>query len=277
MNYKMLVCDIDGTLLNSQGQLSDGVVQAIREATAQGVVVTLATGRQLRSVMHIVERLGVSVPIILANGAVIADPLNKKTILHRPLPWPTAHAVLDVIREHKLWSSVFTHTFEGTDTFYDLEPGFREAYLFIHKDTPFVQQIDDLKSLTHLEPLKVLLVERPERVKPLADDLRELQKHHDFSLIVSDHDFPGYTFLEVFDPASTKAIGIAQLAETLGIEQSEIVAVGDNVNDLEMILYAGLGVAMGNATEQLKEIADWTTRSNDEDGVAYLIRERIFS
>src|SRR4051812_30582901 len=109
MRYKMLVCDIDGTLLNSQSKLTEGVKAAIREAHEAGVVITLATGRQLRGVLPLVEELGVNVPVVLANGAVIADPLQKKTLLHKPLPWKTAHAVLDVIKKHGVWSSVWTH------------------------------------------------------------------------------------------------------------------------------------------------------------------------
>lgn len=277
MKYKMLVCDIDGTLLNPEGRLSDGVKQAVRDAHDAGVVVTLATGRQLRGVMHLVEELGVNVPVVLANGTVVADPLAKKTLHHKPLPWETTHAVLDVIKKHGIWSSVWTHTFEGVDTYFDIDPGFDVAYLFIHKDTPHAVQVDDLKAVTHVEPLKVLLLETPDKVLPIIKELEALQAEHKFTLLATDHDFPGYMLLEVYDEGSTKAVGIARLAADLGIEQSEIVAVGDNLNDLEMIEFAGLGVAMGNATARLKELADWTTKSNGEDGVAYLIREKILA
>src|SRR5689334_18502600 len=100
MRYKMLVCDIDGTLLNSQSKLSPGVIAAVQEAHRQGVIVTLATGRQLRGVLSIVEELGVNVPVILGNGVVIADPAKKETLLHRPLHHDTADEILDVIRSH---------------------------------------------------------------------------------------------------------------------------------------------------------------------------------
>jgi Cof subfamily protein (haloacid dehalogenase superfamily) len=275
MRYKMLVCDIDGTLLNSRGQLTEGVKQAVRDAHAAGVVVTLATGRQLRGVLPLVQELGVNVPVVLANGAVIADPLKKRTILHKPLPWKTAHAVLDVIKKHGVWSSVFTHSFEGVDTYFDLDPGFDVAYLFLHKGTPYVQQVEDLKAITHVDPLKVLLLEKPEKVLPIVRDLKNLQVKHPFTMLATEHDFPGYMLLEVFDAGSTKAIGIAQLASDFGITPEEVAAVGDNLNDLEMIEFAGLGTAMGNAAAELKARADWTTKSNDEDGVAHLIRERI--
>lgn len=272
MRYKMLVCDIDGTLLNSQGKLTQDVIEAVQEAHRQGVIVTLATGRQLRGVLGIVEQLGVSVPVILGNGVVIADPAKQETLLHRPLSRDTAHKIIDVIRSHGMWSSVFAHTFTGVDTYYDIDPGFDEAYVFIHKDTEFAQQIGDLKEVKE-EPIKVLLVERPEKVNRLVEDLRRLDVP--FNMVISTHDFPDYTFLEMFHHESTKASGIEHVAQMFGVPREQIIAVGDNVNDLEMIEYAGLGVAMGNAAEPVKEQADWITKSNDEHGVAHLIRQYL--
>jgi Cof subfamily protein (haloacid dehalogenase superfamily) len=274
LRYRMLVSDIDGTLLNSKGELTPDVVEAIREAHEQGILVTLATGRHLRGVLPLVEQIGVGVPVILGNGAVIVDPLKKETLLHKPLSQVTTQAILDVIRKHDLWASLFRHTWEGVDTYYDRDPGFDEAYLFVHKDNPAVaQQVEDLRAFVHQEPIKVLLVERPEKVRALVEDLKRLD--YAFNMVVSDHDFPDYTFLEMFDHTSTKAAGISHLAEMFKLRPEEIVAVGDNVNDIEMVEYAGLGVAMGNAAPLLKEKADWVTRSNDEDGVAYLIREKL--
>ncbi|ASS76176.1 hypothetical protein CIG75_15335 [Tumebacillus algifaecis] len=272
MNYKMLVCDIDGTLLNSEGRLTDGVKGAIRDLHDQGVIVTLATGRNLRGVLPLIEELGVSVPVILGNGTVIVDPMKRETLLHRPLPLDTTHKILDVIRGHGLWSSVFVHTFEGIDTYYDRDPGFDAAYLFVNRDPEISQQVADFRDVTGVEPLKVLLIDTPDKMKPLIEDLRKIDDHQ-FSMFISTYDFPGYTFLEMFDHASSKASGIDHLAKEFGIKPEEVVAVGDNANDLEMIRYAGLGVAMGQGVEELKQAADWTTKSNDEDGVAYLVHK----
>lgn len=274
MNYKMIVSDIDGTLLNSQGHLTEGVKSAVRKLHAEGVIVTLATGRNLRGVLPLVEELGLNVPVILGNGTVIVDPLKKETLLHRPLPVDTAHKILDVIAGHGLWSSIFVHTFEGIDTYYDRDPGFDAAYLFVNRDPSISRQVEDFRQLTGVDPLKVLLIDRPEKVNPLIEDLKKIDDHK-FSMFVSTYDFPGYTFLEMFDHASSKAAGIDHLAKQFGIAAEEVVAVGDNLNDMEMIEYAGLGVAMGQGVEELKRAADWTTRSNDEDGVAHLIHERI--
>jgi Cof subfamily protein (haloacid dehalogenase superfamily) len=276
MTFKMLVSDIDGTLLNSQGLLTVGVKRAVHKLHEQGVVVTLATGRNLRGVIPLVEELGVSVPVILGNGTVIVDLLKKETLLHRPLPLDTAHQILDVIRGHGLWSSVFVHTFEGIDTYYDRDPGFAEAYLFVNRDPNVSKQVKDFREVAGVEPLKVLLIDRPEKVNPLIEDLRKIEGHK-FNMVVSTYDFPGYTFLEMFDHASTKASAIDYLAKKLGITPAEVVAVGDNVNDIEMIRYAGFGVAMGQGPAEVKAAADWTTKSNDEDGVAYLIYERILN
>ncbi|MBL0386427.1 HAD family phosphatase [Tumebacillus sp. ITR2] len=274
MTYKMLISDIDGTLLNSKMELSQATIEAIREAYDQGIIVTLATGRQLRGVVDIVKQIGISVPVILGNGAVVVDPLEQKTLLHQTLDVETTDAILDVIAAHGLWSSVFVHTFEGVDTYYDQDPGFAEAYIFIHTHIPeVVQQVESLKDVAHLQPIKVLLIDKTEKILPLYDDLKKLPQN--FNMVISDHDWPGFSLLECFHYGTTKASGIQHIAEVFNIAPEQIVAVGDNTNDWEMIEFAGLGVAMGNAHPSLKERADWITKTNDEDGVAYLIREKM--
>lgn len=275
MTIKMLICDIDGTLLNSKGELTPGVIAAVQEAHQKGLIVTLATGRHLRGVVPIVEKLGVNVPVILSNGAIIVDPMKQETMLHHTIDLETTHAILDVIKKHDLWSSLFFHEFAGIDTFYDRDPGFPEAYYFVQQDPTITKLVPDLKEITHANPLKVLLLEKTEKVLPLVEDLRKLD--YKFNMVVSGHDFPGYTFLELNPYGITKASGIVHLAKLLGLDQSEIAAVGDNVNDIEMIEHAGLGVAMGNAAQELKAKAALLTKSNDEDGVAYLIREHLLS
>lgn len=276
MEYRMLVSDIDGTLLNSKSELTTGTIQAIRDAYDNGIIVTLATGRQLRGVIDIVKQIGISVPVILGNGAVVVDPLEQKTLLHQTLDEETTRAIVEVIRAHGLWSSVFVHTFEGVDTYYDLDPGFDEAYIFIHKHIPeVVQQVESLKEVAHLHPIKVLLIDRTEKVMPLYEDLQKLPQA--FNMVVSDHDWPGFTLLECFHHKTTKASGIRHVAEIFNIPAEQIVAVGDNTNDFEMIEFAGLGVAMGNAHAALKERADWITKTNEQDGVAHLIRSKMLT
>ncbi|HEU4964799.1 MAG TPA: Cof-type HAD-IIB family hydrolase [Bacilli bacterium] len=277
MDYKMLVCDIDGTLLDSNSQLAPQVIEAIREAHKQGVVITLASGRPLRGVVPIARQLGVNVPVILGNGALIVDPLKQETLLHRGLDEATTHAILDVIAAHRQWAGVFTHAFEGIDTYYDRHPGHREALLFVNKDPQVSQQVESLKQIAHLDPIKVLSIEKTESVKGLVQDLRSLAEERKFNFLSFDHDFPGFTFLECFEREATKARAIHHLARELGIAREQIVTVGDNLNDLEMVEYAGLGVAMGNAVPELRAKADWQTTTNDEYGVAHLIRERILT
>ncbi|MGZ6503207.1 MAG: HAD-IIB family hydrolase, partial [Tumebacillaceae bacterium] len=174
MAYKMLVCDIDGTLLNSKGELTPGVIAAIRQAHEQGIVVTLATGRHLRGVLPYFELLGVNVPVILSNGAVIVDLAKRETMLHHTIDRETTHAILDTIKKHGLWSSLFFHEFEGIDVYYDRDPGFPEAYYFVQKDPTVTKLVEDLKAVQHADPLKVLLLEKTEKVMPLVEDLRKL-------------------------------------------------------------------------------------------------------
>lgn len=275
MDYKMLVCDIDGTLLDSASRLAPEVIEAIREAHKQGVVITLASGRPLRGVIPVAKQLGVEVPVILGNGALVVDPLRQKTLWHRGLDEDTTHAIADLFHEHGQWGGVFTHAFEGVDTYYDRHPGHPEAQLFVNTDPAVSQQVESLKQVAHLDPIKFLSIEKSEQVQGLVRDLKGLAEERNFNFLSFDKDFPGYTFLECFEREATKARAIHHLARDLQIDPSQIVTVGDNLNDIEMIEFAGLGVAMGNAVPELKAKADWVTASHDEHGVAHLIRERI--
>jgi Cof subfamily protein (haloacid dehalogenase superfamily) len=274
--YKMLVCDIDGTLLNKAGELTPRVKEALKAATQQGVRLTLATGRRLHNAIPVAQELNIDAPLILANGTVIVDPLHRETLFHQPLPPAVIEQVLPLVQEHGVWNRLYRHAFDGHETYYDSLPEASEAWLFASKDPERGKHGPYAYDSLDFEPVNIALLDREDKIKPLIERFNEIREKLPFELLVH-HDFPGYLLVEFSHHECTKASGIGFLAEQWGIQPDEVIAVGDNVNDLEMIQFAGLGVAMGNAVEELKAIADVIAPSNEENGVAWIIEKYLLN
>ncbi|BCV25761.1 Cof-type HAD-IIB family hydrolase [Gelria sp. Kuro-4] len=264
MPYRFLALDLDDTLLGEQESISPRNREAIRAAQARGVVVTLATGRMYASARVFAEELGVVVPLITYNGALIKDNAGR-VYLDRPLPLPAARIALDVAREHNIHVNLFLE-----DVLYvDRDDEWTERYRRSNGVTPHF--VPDLAAVLTRAPNKVLLVAKAEKLAALRPELAA--RLGPAAHITSSKP----TFIEVIHPQVSKKSGLAYLLSSFGIPAAEAVAVGDNYNDLEMINLAGLGVAMGNAPAEVRAEADYVTAKNTEDGVAQVIERFLLS
>ncbi|MDI3538053.1 MAG: hypothetical protein PWP12_365 [Bacillota bacterium] len=262
MPYRFLALDLDDTLLNDKGHISPRNSAAIRAAQARGVVVTLATGRMYRSARVFAEELGVVVPLITYNGALVKDNAGR-VYLDRPLPLTAARIALNVARKH----DVHVNLFLDDELYVDRDDEWTERYRRSSGVNPHF--VSDLEDVLTRAPNKVLFIAEPERLQSLRPELTARLGSE--ARVTSSKP----TFLEIIHPEVSKRSGIEYLLAFFGICPEEAVAVGDNYNDLEMIDLAGLGVAMGNAPPEVKAKADYITASNTEDGVAQVIEKFI--
>jgi hypothetical protein len=260
--YRFLALDLDDTLLNDKGHISPRNSAAIRAAQARGVVVTLATGRMYRSARVFAEELGVVVPLITYNGALVKDNAGR-VYLDRPLPLTAARIALNVARKH----DVHVNLFLDDELYVDRDDEWTERYRRSSGVNPHF--VSDLEDVLTRAPNKVLFIAEPERLQSLRPELTARLGSE--ARVTSSKP----TFLEIIHPEVSKRSGIEYLLAFFGICPEEAVAVGDNYNDLEMIDLAGLGVAMGNAPPEVKAKADYITASNTEDGVAQVIEKFI--
>lgn len=275
-SYKMLVLDIDGTLLNSAGRISPRVRQAVTRARHSGMLVTLATGRNLRAALPVANALELDSPQIVSNGALVISPVTEQVFLHRPLKRSLAVQSAQLLQ--RMGFTVFANRFAltGPDLFHEDTPSLPEQRTLLNREPEYVRQVYDLAGqVAAMEPLKVMTIDHISAVQNAAERLRQ-RLTGDFQVIVTD-EAPGYSLLEVAPAGITKATGIECLAELQGISPAEIIAFGDNYNDLEMLQYAGLGVAMGNAPDAVKRVAAMVTATNDEDGVALFLERHAFA
>lgn len=263
MKYKLMAVDIDGTLLDSQSVLRDETVEAITHAVKKGLVFTIATGRPIQGVVQFNERLGLDLPYITYNGAMVVMGSSREILYETRLTYEDAKCVyqlgLDYGTTIIVWSKNVLYVSEMND---------RARKYAEQACTPAVL-LNDVDAILRAGATKILWY----------DDIATIDKFNaevgaSVGEGVNFHTSKPY-FLEFVDKQASKAIAMERLGEHYGIQREEMIAVGDGDNDLSMIEWAGLGVAMGNAKDSVKSRADYITLTNDEHGVAHVINEFI--
>lgn len=272
--YRLVAVDIDGTLLDSTSRLRPRVRKALDRARERGVRVIIATGRRFRATEHIAREAGIGGPLVLNNGALVYDHDTGETLDHRPIPVPAARRAIKMIQRHGVGAILYHHVAEGPDISYELEgddPLFREM---LDRNQGSIQRVPDLGEFCTQPPDKILAFGPEGKIRAICSDLAA-QLPEAQSLLALDG--TGIWFAEVFSRSASKATGIHVVARRFGIKPAEVIALGDSFNDLEMIEFAGLGVAMGNAVPELKARAKLVTGTNDEDGVAQVLEEYVLT
>lgn len=259
---KLVVSDIDGTLITTAGVVSAANRRAIARVMATGVHFSVASGRPTKRVRVVLEGLGVTVPIISSNGAVIEDLATGEIIYSLHLEHALARRVLTVAAEYDLlWS--FIDAAEG----WSYVAGQHELLEVLK---PWVAVLDARR----VEDLDLFFAEQPLiRKIVVAGEERDLERFEPaietIEGVYITSSWQGNR--EIMVRGADKANAAKHLAARLGIEPGQVLAIGDHRNDLELLAWAGMGVAMGNAASELMEIADWVTTSNDDDGVAHAL------
>lgn len=265
MTYKLFVTDLDGTLLNTKHALSSRVQHAFIQAKQQGKFVTFATGRNFASSLPIMQTLPPNVPVILYNGARIETLLPRKTLYAKNLRNEQALQAFALQAQFQIEMLLYLDDDIYVEATTPATQKFSEAAL-----APCTPVGDLARFLGDRAPIKLLGIGQPEELARFARAYSE--RVHDAVLVCSETNY-----LEILPAGVSKGNALKYLADYLQIPLREIIAVGDNLNDVEMLSEAGLGVAMGNAHPELKKVADHVTDSNDNDGVATLIENYLLS
>ena len=269
MKYKMIVLDLDGTLTNDKKEITPRTKQALMQAQAAGVHVVLASGRPTYGIVPLAEELklkGNRGYILAFNGGKIIDCTNNEVLFEQKLDEQLVPILFQEAK--KAGMEILTYQGEGiAATNKDDEYVQHEA--FINK-MPVMQYDDFLNQLVY--PInKCLIVGDPTPLHELEIRLaKELEGKMD---VYRSADF----FLECVPLGIDKARALDRLISSLGISREEVIACGDGYNDLSMIRFAGLGVAMANAAKDIQSEADFVTLSNEEDGVVHVIEHFILS
>ena len=261
---RLLALDLDGTLFDFSFQFSPRVRWAIAEAQRRGLAVTLATGRSITSTRPIAQELDIREPLICYQGGWIAEtngPVLHRVALDRNLAAQiidfaqARHWHVNLYRDGQLYLTELRHPIS-----------FYEGLL-----NPAAQHVPDLHALLDHDPDKVLIVAEGGNGDEILADLRE--RFDGRMEIVRTHDL----FIEANPLNVDKGTGLAWLAGRLGVPQSQVMAVGDQDNDVPMVAWAGVGVAMGNGSPACKAVADWIAPPLAKDGAAVAIERFVLN
>lgn len=262
----MLVLDLDGTLTNSQKEITAPTKKALIEIQQEGKKVVLASGRPINGVLPLAEELHLGKYgsyILSFNGARITRCSDGQIIYNKTLPKDVLKPVYDIVLSYPELDIL---TYDGPDILSGIACNeYTEKESFINK-MPVVQTEDFIERLTF--PVNKLLVTGDPLVIEKAMEV--LKKH--FHKLLNIYRSEPY-FLEIMPQNIDKAYSLQKLLSSLGLSSDQMICCGDGYNDLSMIEYAGLGVAMENAQPIVKDSADFITRSNDEDGILYVIEK----
>ncbi len=253
--YLALYFDLDGTLLDQNSRLDPLTLDALDRLKREGLLVGIATGRMFHSAEPYIREVGCNAPIILFNGARLNHPDRDEAYVQHLLPAHAAARALDVASSHHIHVNLYhEHRY-----FMDSDDPHGRA--FIAKEHFMPTMVEDLSALLERDPVKLLLIADP---PDLAQCLPELESAlaGQATLVYSEPEF-----LEVLPAGVDKGRALIEAAEIMHIRPEQIIAFGDGPNDADMLLAAGLGVAMGNAREAALQAADIQTESNANRGV----------
>jgi len=265
-DIRLLVLDIDGTISGESNQVRPAVLEAIRSVQERGIRVAIATGRMFRSAQRFHEVIASDLPIIAYNGAWIQDPVDKK--LHRQLSVAADICVdiLDYLAAEPWRSQLHIHIYRDDELYVSESNDKIDAYQL--RTGCKANLLKDLREIVDHSPTKLLAVCHHEGVSEKL--VPEVQKRYTPEQIYCTQSTEFY--VEFTSPIATKGQAVKFLTEEImGLKPENVMAIGDNFNDKEMLQYAGIGIAMGNAPDNLKKVADYVTSSVDEDGVAQAI------
>ena len=256
MAYRFVALDLDGTVLDPEKRITAGVAAAVARVRGAGLRVVLCTGRMVRSSEGYWRELRLRSPLIAYNGGMVKDLVNGQVLLHRPLDLPTTLEVVAFGRELGLNFQAY----ENDEMFVECDgEGVRE-YSRTY-DVPY-RIVGDLRGALREGSTKLLA---PCAKEETAGLLARLQARFGARIMLTESEG---RHIEVCHPAVNKAAAVQFVVEQEGGRREEVVAVGDGMNDVEMLQWAGLGVAMGNASERVQQAADLIIGSNAEDGLA---------
>jgi len=268
--YKLLVIDVDGTLISKSGSISREDVEAISLASKNGVRVVLSTGRVVKACQTILDELQLDGLHIFFDGALVSNARTGEEIYVEPI-------TSELVREttaHARASGLNIDFFSSQQYYVEHENwtvDIRRA--FFRLNVPVFVNFNDLSDRERLIKGTVIFRSDEDRLKA-----RQLQQHFDGKLNFSWTKTPAYpdvTFINILSPRVSKGTALNVLCNTLGVAKAEVMSIGDGVNDISLLRESGLAVAMGNCAAELKSVAHYVTADVDHSGVAEAIKKYL--
>ncbi len=277
MAVRLIALDIDGTLLDSRWRVSDANREAIQKATRCGIEVALVTGRRYDFALPVAQGLGCPITMIVNNGGLIRSS-DGRTRLKRLLPVKTAQAVLELGLPWRPGAAViFDRPKENQLILEQLDRDDSIRYGYYSRNLDFIGVVSPIEECLTEMPLQVMFSGTVAEMDTLEQLLLGSTLATEIKLASTRYASKDFAMLDVLPPGCTKGAALADWAKAQGLQRDEILAVGDNHNDFEMLEFAGIAVVMQNSVPELKAYGWHETHSNDESGVAAAIEKFALS
>jgi Cof subfamily protein (haloacid dehalogenase superfamily) len=279
---KLVALDIDGTLLNREGRIAERTRRAIGNLRRTGVEFTLCTGRNLPLARRFAEELEITLPLATCNGAEIRR-LDGEVLERRPLPLELAEQAYRILNKYEALFDIYWDDrivieskqdhLQRLITYYrNIKNIDREYETLLEQEIqqPYMFEAHDIKAwLASGEPGAIekffVMEQRTDRLESMFQELRQLPG----IMVTTSH----HTTLEINHISAAKGKALGAIADSCGFAAEEVAAIGDGMNDVSMFAYSGISVAMGNASEQVKQHAKFVTGPNTEDGLAQILEK----
>jgi Cof subfamily protein (haloacid dehalogenase superfamily) len=274
---RLIAIDIDGTLLDSRGQVPDAHRDALVEADARGIEVAIVTGRSFHFSQPVVRSLPLPLTLIVNNGALVKH-ASGTTLMRHLLPADAARTVLSHTGDYEdCVAIVFDRPDERQILFERMDWAHPNRRGYYEKNRAFIAEAPaPLADMLTEDPVQVMFNGSVEPMRALLASLRALPIADRFSVAVTEYEHRDFSLVDVNGAGCSKGSSLARWVASRGIAREQVMAIGDNLNDIEMLDFAGVPVVMGNAANALKTPGRIVTGTNDESGLADAIRRFAF-
>lgn len=267
MKINWCICDMDGTLLNSKGLISVKNEAALKKLQDKGVEIIIASGRTDLMMKQYIDQLNLRGHIICCNGAIVKNIKSNEIVYSKMMDKETANYIIEFLFKNNLDFLVYTEDVVFSNKGNSRAKHFEEINESLpeHLRTPIRYFVLDNMNITdNREIIKILLVENNEKLRDFVSN--HLKKFSNISTVSS-----AKGLLDIWASKISKGSAVKVLAEKLGVNLEQVIAFGDNYNDVELFEAVGIPIAMENSVEEIKSLAKYTTLNNDDDGIAYAI------
>ena len=277
VGIRLIAIDIDGTLLDSRGQVPQANQRAIAGAIERGIEVALVTGRRYTFALPVAERIPAALTMIVNNGALVRTS-DGQTHYRLLLERDVARRLLTATAEFRTGTLVLFDRPRENQIFYEMldwaDPSRTDYW---RRNREYLTEIAPLEDCLTENPIQVMYTGGVERMRALARLLAVLEFAGEFSKQLTEYPARDFTLLDVLNPRVSKGATLEQWAGRRGYAREDVMAIGDNLNDLEMLTFAGRPVVMGNSVPELRTDGWYVTATNDEAGVAQAIERFALS
>ncbi len=276
MSVRLIALDIDGTLLDEHSQLPARNRDAVAEAAARGIEIALVTGRRYDFATPIARQFPCPLTMIVNNGALVKSSSGETQFVNL-LPRETAGRVLDEAADFRELASVCFNRPRENQVIYeriDWQDPLRGAYF--ERNREYLAEMSPLQNCLTEDPIQVMFTGYANQVREAESFLSQLPFASEYSIAMTVYDKRDFALADVIARGCSKGVTLAEWVRRRGWSREDVMAIGDNLNDMEMLQYAGLPVVMGNSVPELKSLGWRETLSNNEGGVAAAIELYAF-